>query len=112
MLLFPQVLQREHFVHADYAYVHQELKRKGGDAAAAVGRVPRRPRGAGVSVQRMLEYLGCVPEVLTPDNLKSAHSRGKSGSLASDEGSSADPADPFRGNVTAHSGIVTADSGP
>lgn len=28
-LLFPQVLQREQYTHADYAYVHQELKRKG-----------------------------------------------------------------------------------
>jgi transposase len=28
-LLFPQVLQREQCTHADYAYVHQELKRKG-----------------------------------------------------------------------------------
>src|SRR5262249_25425704 len=28
-LLFPQVVQREHYMHADYAYVHQELKRKG-----------------------------------------------------------------------------------
>ena len=40
------------------------------------------------------------------------HSRGKSSSLASDVGSSADPADPFRGNLTALSGIVTGDSGP
>ena len=28
-LLFPQVVQREQYTHADYAYVHQELKRKG-----------------------------------------------------------------------------------
>ena len=28
-LLFPQVIQREQHTHADYAYVHQELKRKG-----------------------------------------------------------------------------------
>ena len=28
-LLYPQVVQREQYTHADYAYVHQELKRKG-----------------------------------------------------------------------------------
>ena len=28
-LLFPQVIQREQYTQADYAYVHQELKRKG-----------------------------------------------------------------------------------
>jgi transposase len=28
-LLFPQVVQHEQYTHADYAYVHQELKRKG-----------------------------------------------------------------------------------
>jgi predicted transcriptional regulator len=28
-LLFPQVVQREQYTHADYAHVHQELKRKG-----------------------------------------------------------------------------------
>ena len=28
-LLFPQAVQREQYTHADYAYVHQELKRKG-----------------------------------------------------------------------------------
>jgi transposase len=28
-LLFPQVVQQEQYTHADYAYVHQELKRKG-----------------------------------------------------------------------------------
>jgi transposase len=28
-LLYPQVVQRELYTHADYAYVHQELKRKG-----------------------------------------------------------------------------------
>jgi transposase len=28
-LLFPQALQREQYTHADYAYVHQELKRTG-----------------------------------------------------------------------------------
>ncbi len=63
-LLFPQVVQREHFVPADYAYVHQELKRKGGDAAAAVGGVPRRARGAGVSVQPVLLALPALPRQL------------------------------------------------
>ena len=28
-LLFPQVVKLEQYTHADYAYVHQELKRKG-----------------------------------------------------------------------------------
>ena len=28
-LLFPQMVKLEQYTHADYAYVHQELKRKG-----------------------------------------------------------------------------------
>jgi transposase len=151
-LLFPQVLQREHFVHADYAYVHQELKRKGvtlqllweeyhgahgerayqysqfcwhyqrfrdslarsmrqthrageklfidysGDTVPVINAVTGEILAAQIFIAsmgaskytyaeatwtqtlpdwiashiRMLEYLGCVPEVLTPDNLKSA----------------------------------------
>jgi transposase len=151
-LLFPQVLQREHFVHADYAYVHQELKRKGvtlqllweeyhgaqgeqayqysqfcwhyqrfrdtlarsmhqthrageklfidysGDTVPVINAVSGEILAAQIFIAsmgaskytyaeaswtqtlpdwiashiRMLEYLGCVPEVLTPDNLKSA----------------------------------------
>lgn len=151
-LLFPQVLQREHYEHADYAYVHQELKRKGvtlqllweeyhaaqGERAyrysqfcwhyqhfcSRLARSMRQVHRAGeklfidysgktvpvinavtgeiiqaeifiaamgaskytyaeaswtqslpdwiASHIRMFEYLGCVPEILTPDNLKSA----------------------------------------
>ncbi len=151
-LLFPQVVQREHFVHADYAYVHQELKRKGvtlqllweeyhgvhgerayqysqfcwhyqrfrdslarsmrqthrageklfidysGDTVPVINAVTGEILAAQIFIAsmgaskytyaeatwtqtlpdwiashiRMLEYLGCVPEILTPDNLKSA----------------------------------------
>jgi transposase len=151
-LLFPQVLQREHYTHADYAYVHQELKRKAvtlqllweeyhaahGEQAYqysqfcwhyqrfrdSLARSMRQTHRAGeklfidysgdtvpvinavtgeivpaeifiasmgaskytyaeatwtqglpdwiASHIRMFEYLGCVPEILTPDNLKSA----------------------------------------
>lgn len=151
-LLFPQIVQREHFVHADYAYVHQELKRKGvtlqllweeyhgahgerayrysqfcwhyqrfcdglarsmrqthrageklfidysGDTVRVINAVTGEIRQAQIFIAsmgaskytyaeatwtqqlpdwiashiRMLEYLGCVPEILTPDNLKSA----------------------------------------
>jgi len=151
-LLFPQVVQREHFVHADYAYVHQELKRKGvtlqllweeyhgaqgerayqysqfcwhyqrfrdslarsmrqthrageklfidysGDTVPVINAVTGEILAAQIFIAsmgaskytyaeatwtqtlpdwiashiRMLEYLACVPEILTPDNLKSA----------------------------------------
>jgi len=151
-LLFPQVLQREQYTHADYAYVHQELKRKGvtlqllweeyhaahGERAYqysqfcwhyqsfrdSLARSMRQTHRAGeklfidysgdtvpvinaatgeivaaeifiasmgaskytyaeatwtqslpdwiASHIRMFEYLGCVPDILTPDNLKSA----------------------------------------
>lgn len=151
-LLFPQVVQREHFVHADYAYVHQELKRKGvtlqllweeyhgaqgerayqysqfcwhyqrfrdslarsmrqthrageklfidysGDTVPVINAVTGEILAAQIFIAsmgaskytyaeatwtqtlpdwiashiRMLEYLACVPEILTSDNLKSA----------------------------------------
>jgi len=151
-LLYPQVLQREHFAHADYAHVHQELKRKGvtlqllweeyhaahgerafkysqfclhyqrfgdslarsmrqshrageklfidysGDTVAVIDAVTGEIAQAQIFIAsmgaskytyaeatwtqgladwiashiRMLEHLGCVPEILTPDNLKSA----------------------------------------
>ena len=151
-LLFPQVMQREHFVHADYAYVHQELKGKGvtlqllwdeyhgahgerayqysqfcwhyqrfrdslarsmrqthrageklfidysGDTVPVINAVTGQILAAQIFIAsmgaskytyaeasgtqtlpdwiashiRMFEYLGCVPEILTPDNLKSA----------------------------------------
>lgn len=151
-LLFPQVLQQEQYTHADYAYVHQELKRKGvtlqllweeyhaahGERAYqysqfcwhyqrfrdSLARSMRQTHRAGeklfidysgvtvpvinvvtgeivpaeifiasmgaskytyaeatgtqslpdwiASHIRMFEYLGCVPDILTPDNLKSA----------------------------------------
>jgi transposase len=151
-LLYPQVLQREHYVHADYAHVHQELKRQGvtlqllweehhaahgerahrysqfcahyqsfrdslarsmrqvhrageklfidysGDTVSVINAVTGEIRQAEIFIGamgaskytyaeaswtqtlpdwiashiRMFEYLGCVPEVLTPDNLKSA----------------------------------------
>ena len=151
-LLYPQVGQHEQYTHADYAYVHQELKRKGvtlqllweeyhaahgarayqysqfclhyqrfrdslarsmrqthrageklfidysGDTVpvinAATGEIAQAEvfiasMGASkytyaeaswtqtlpdwiASHIRMLEHLGCVPEILTPDNLKSA----------------------------------------
>ena len=151
-LLFPQVVQQEQYTHADYAYVHQELKRKGvtlqllweeycaahGERAyrysqfcwhyqrfhGSLARSMRQTHRAGeklfidysgdtvpvinaltgeilqaqifvasmgaskytyaeaswtqqlpdwiASHVRMFEHLGCVPEILTPDCLKSA----------------------------------------
>jgi transposase len=151
-LLFPQVLQREQYTHADYAYVHQELKRKGvtlqllweeyhaahgerayqysqfcwhyqsfrdslarsmrqthrageklfidysGDTAPVINAATGEIVAAEIFIAsmgaskytyaeatwtqslpdwiashiRMFEYLGCVPDILTPDNLKSA----------------------------------------
>ena len=151
-LLYPQVLQQEHYVHADYAHVHQELKRKGvtlqllweeyqaahgerayqysqfcwhyqrfrdrlarsmrqmhrageklfidysGDTVAVINAASGEIRAAQIFIAslgaskytyaeatwtqtlpdwiashiRLLEHLGCAPEILTPDNLKSA----------------------------------------
>ena len=151
-LLFPQVAQQEQYTHADYAYVHQELKRKGvtlqllweeyhaahgerayrysqfcwhyqrfrdslarsmrqthrageklfidysGDTVPVINAVTGEILQAQIFVAsmgaskytyaeatwtqqlpdwiashiRMFEHLGCVPDILTPDNLKSA----------------------------------------
>ncbi len=151
-LLFPQVVQREQYTHADYAYVHQELGRKGvtlqllweeyhgahgerayqysqfcwhyqrfrdslarsmrqthrageklfidysGDTVAVINAISGEITQAEIFIAsmgaskytyaeatwtqtlpdwiashiRMFEHLGCVPEILTPDNLKSA----------------------------------------
>jgi len=151
-LLFPQVAQQEHYTHADYAYVHQELKRKGvtlqllweeyrsaygerayrysqfcwhyqrfrdslarsmrqthrageklfidysGDTVAVINAATGEIKAAEIFIASMgaskytyaeatwtqtlpdwiashirtLEHLGCCPEILTPDNLKSA----------------------------------------
>ncbi len=151
-LLFPQLVQREQYTHADYAYVHQELQRKAvtlqllweeyqashgerayqysqfcwhyqrfrdslarsmrqthrageklfidysGDTVAVINAVTGEIRAAQIFIAsmgaskytyaeaswtqtlpdwiashiRMLEHLGCVPEILVPDNLKSA----------------------------------------
>jgi transposase len=151
-LLYPQVLRHEHFVHADYAYVHQELKRKAvtlqllweeyraaqgerayqysqfcwhyqrfrdslarsmrqthrageklfidysGDTVPVISSVTGQIMAAQIFIAsmgaskytyaeatwtqglpdwigshiRLLEHLGCAPEILVPDNLKSA----------------------------------------
>ena len=151
-VLFPQVVKLEQYTHADYAYVHQELKRKGvtlqllweeyraahgerayqysqfcwhyqrfraslarsmrqthrageklfidysGDTVAVINAVTGEILHAQIFVASMgaskytyaeatwtqqlpdwiashiraFEHLGCVPEILTPDNLKSA----------------------------------------
>jgi transposase len=151
-LLFPQLVQREQYTHADYAYVHQELQRKAvtlqllweeyqashgerayqysqfcwhyqrfrdslarsmrqthrageklfidysGDTVPVINAVTGEITAAQIFIAsmgaskytyaeaswtqslpdwiashiRLLEHLGCVPEILTPDNLKSA----------------------------------------
>jgi len=53
-LLFRQAAPCEQYEQPDFATIHQELKRKGGDAAAAVGGVSGRARRARLRLQPIL----------------------------------------------------------
>lgn len=56
-LLYRQVAPREHSARQDSALIHQELKRKGGDPAAALGGIPEGTPRAALRVQLPLRQL-------------------------------------------------------